>query len=633
MKKIIRIGVIGLLAAGLLTACTPAPVQPAESGTLSTVETTTALPPSTLPTPTGDPVTYPGWEGRADVELLTKLEGERGELTRISRYQHQLLLSFSVPDPQEGGYREAYVRGMDLHSGTFSDEIPLSQQGDIATWLENGRVLVYNALTATARVYDWRGQMQLSYRHGTPSVLLSIDPAGSGVLWCYSGDSAHLTKVSLESGAVQEISISGCTGGYIAGHREGITYYCGRDGESSRYYAITISGDVTRLEVPDEVFWGEGVWYTDLHPNRIIDPALPQQTYVVSGEDAFSWIAAGEGSHLLTAAYTEDGEETVYSVLDYMGALRYPALTLPVGSTWEQTLFADGNTLYFTLSHYGEDGRVGYSLCRWNYLHDGRAADLQILQTVDTDTANAQIASQIYQRWGISVIYTEPQLHQVASDYSTVPVTDPLKLQNALLQLKEALSAYPDGFFEDLCYGSYTRLELYLCGKFKPLTASGISNAEALSNTRGTVLVIGFDVGRMDGEYPRVLAHELLHIMERRIDQIDVDALAEWITLTPDGHDAYYYSYYDEKGQQVSDRSHTYSYENDPTKAYFVDAYSKSFPTEDRARIFEKLVESGGDPPFADSPVLMAKARTLCRLIRDYFPSVAALERASWEVE
>ena len=64
-----------------------------------------------------------------------------------------------------------------------------------------------------------------------------------------------------------------------------------------------------------------------------------------------------------------------------------------------------------------------------------------------------------------------------------------------------------------------------------------------------------------------------------------------------------------------------------------MDAYSKSFPTEDRARVFEKLMDSGGNPYFADSPVLMEKARTLCRIIREYFPSVAAIERASWEVE
>ena len=148
MKKIIRIGAAVLLFALVFTACTPAVLQPADSGALSSAETTTAIPPVTLPKPTGDPVTYPEWEGRADVELLAELGTERGELARLSCHEHLLLLSFAVPDPQEGGYREAYARVLDLHSGSLSDEIALSRHGEVATWLENGQVLVYNSLTA-----------------------------------------------------------------------------------------------------------------------------------------------------------------------------------------------------------------------------------------------------------------------------------------------------------------------------------------------------------------------------------------------------------------------------------------------------------------------------------------------------
>ena len=70
-----------------------------------------------------------------------------------------------------------------------------------------------------------------------------------------------------------------------------------------------------------------------------------------------------------------------------------------------------------------------------------------------------------------------------------------------------------------------------------------------------------------------------------------------------------------------------------PKKIYFIDAYSKSYPTEDRARVFEKLMESGGDPYFADCPILMKKAEFLCTVIRKYFPSVAVVEHAAWELK
>lgn len=640
MKNFICSLVTILLTASVLLSCNDSSLTiPSGDGTPPWAVTTDPDAPSAtdpLPPftdPMGDPAVYPNWEAHGDIDLLAELGDERGELTEISRYGDHLLLSFAQANPEGGGYVAAYARTLNVITGVLSAPIPFSEPEACALWLESGSVCVYNPLAATAKVYDRQGKQQFRYEHPDGTALLSIDRTGEGILWCYSGTSACLTKVSLSGGEVKQFTVPSCTGGYIAGHRDGAAYYCGWDGMTNRYYAITPDGGVKSLSDVGDSFWGGGVWYTDQRPNRLVDPADPKTVYILGGEDSFSWIAAGAGTHLLTAKTLQDGVGTAYSVLDYMGALRYPEISVEEGTVLEHFLFAEDGTLYFVAAQYAGEESQTYSLCRWNYLHNGEKANLQTMQATQTEADNAKIAAAIGQKWGISVIYAEPQLHQVASDYSTVAVTDPMKLQNALLQLQEALSAYPDGFFADLCYGSYTRLELYLCGKFTPLTAAGINNAEALSNTRGSAMVIGFDVNLMDGEYVRVLAHELLHIMERRIDQIDADALSEWIALTPGGHDAYYYSYHDENGNQVNDRTHTYSYESDPADAYFVDAYSKSFPTEDRARVFEKLMASGGDPYFADSPVLMEKARTLCRLIRRYFPSVAAVERASWEVE
>lgn len=617
---------------------TTAPLPPQTEPPLTLPETAppaTDAPPETLPTPP-EAVVYPSWEGREDIELLATLS-EPAELLQMSQFKDEILLSFAVLGAEGSGFLSAYVQILNLTTGVVSEATPLPAPEYTASFLENGKICLCNSLEGVAAVYDRKGNPLFSFASGNTEGALYLDPTGDGTLWSYGWDSSVLTKVPLSGGTAQRITLPSSEYGYIAGHRKGVLYYSAWDGERTLYYTVAPDGEISLLEIPDQYYWSEGCFYTDTPPNRIIDPVDPNTVYQIGGDRPFCWAAAAIGDALLVERYASetDGEEvfSYYEVLDYQNGIYYPPFETHPMQFYSHFYSPEAGVIYFATGHYDEEGlTTDLGLCRWNYLHDGETVEVEILKTDAMAGENDAIARRIEDKWGVKVFYQPHLLHLVASDYSAAAITDPDLLQTHLLQLESALSAYPAGFFDDLCYGDYTHLEIYLCGTFTPLTPDGITTAEAIANTRGSAMVIGLNVHYLDDEYPRVLAHELLHIMERRIDQIDVDILGEWITLTPGGHDAYYYSYHDENGNEMNDPSHTYYFEGDPANAYFVDAYSKSFPTEDRARIFEKLVESAGDPYFADSPVMMAKARTLCRIIREYFPSVAALDHASWEV-
>ena len=670
MNRFLRSASLSMLAALLLTACVRTPaVTTSTSNTTATTTTTTAittpslttvplpetkppitfppatepLPPTTLPItqesppitepPLPETVVYPTWQGREDIELLATTDGEIGEIIQISRWENEILFSFAKGEPESGVAISAHAQLMNLKTGELSDPIPLSAPDSLVQFLENGKICVSNPLACTAEVYNRTGEKLHSFAGVDPSATLYIDPAGNGTAWCYTWESDYLTKAPLNGSAAEQIPLllPNSEGGYIVDVVDGIVYYSSWEGDADRIYTISPDQTISPLEIPPQFYWGSGCFYTDLPPHRIIDPSDPQTVYLLSADHTFAWVENCLGSHLLVEQFTEgEGESSAYfEVLDYRSGVCYPALATAPSQYYQSWTFAEEGILYFVVNVLDEHYNVeSSSLCRWNYLHDGESVEVEILKTDSLANENDAIAARIEDKWGVKVYYQPHLLHLVASDYSAAAITDPDLLRTHLLQLESALSAYPD----DLCYGDYTHLEIYLCGKFTPLTPDGITTAEAISNTRGSAMVIGLNVHYLKGEYPRVLAHELLHIMERRIDQIDVDILSEWISLTPGGHDAYYYSYHDENGNEMNDLSHTYYYESDPANAYFVDAYSKSFPTEDRARIFEKLVESAGDPYFADSPVMMAKARTLCRIIRECFPSVAALDHASWEV-
>ena len=66
-----------------------------------------------------------------------------------------------------------------------------------------------------------------------------------------------------------------------------------------------------------------------------------------------------------------------------------------------------------------------------------------------------------------------------------------------------------------------------------------------------------------------------------------------------------------------------------PADAFFYDPYSKTFPTEDRARFFEYMYIE--DEQIVSTPAMLEKARRLAALIRAVFPSVAASPELCWE--
>lgn len=657
MSKLFRSICAGLLTVVLLSACTGAPsvTRPVWSDlsgntaatTQSAEQTSEPKPPSTdAPEPTPpestipiEPVTYPAWKEHADVELLADLDCGLGEIMSLSIHGEQLLLSYALSDAEGGAFVRASAQVLNLLTGELSDPVELSDANRIAVFLENGNVCVYDQLACVAEVYAPNGKKQYTFVSQSTSVGFYLDPAGDGTLWAYSWETPAVTKVPLSGEATDTFELSVDGGGYIMGHRDNVLYYSAWDGVSESVYAIDYEGEIIRLPMAEGFHWGGNCLFTDTYPNRILDPADPEQFYRIGGEDAFAWVVAGSGTQLLVEVYGEEDDDGIgyvgsdYRVLDYEKGLYYPALPVDWERTYYHFVFLEEGVLCFLVGNYDENGFLTeVELCRWSYAHDAEPMEVEQVSFDRMELELAAITQRINEKWGVKVYYQPDLVHLVASDYDAAAVTDLQVLYSHILQLEDALSTYPEGFFDDLCYGDFTHLEIYICGKFTPLTPNGITTAEALSNTRGSAMVIGVNVEYLNGEYPRVLAHELLHIMERRIDQIDIDIFGEWITLTPGGHDAYYYSYHDENGYEMNDVTNTYYFEDDPADVYFVDAYSKSFPTEDRARVFEKLVESGGDPFFADSPVLMEKARVLCRIIRENFPSVAALERASWEV-
>lgn len=624
----------------LPTTSVPATSGIVTSGTVTTVPPTTEPPEEsdTFPYPTvGDQaeIEYIPAEGQPQLQKITDFSAD-GVLSNISSWDRFMLVSFYYTN--EDGYYEGdempeYIERTDVFAvDLLTGEVTSLQHYDCMTtvgFLENGSIYFQQYDPLVVKVYDRTGDLSFSYTSEREQVY--IDTTGDGVAWISAWEGTVVERVPLDGGDVRTYTLPESDGSYIGMAINGEAYLSTFDDQgNTQLHRLTVEGNCETIAGLDGYYSVNDAFFKEVGDNlRYVDPrqSLERVCYFAMDEEDAYTLAANNGRFVLEW-YNYDAE---YMLEDHRLILCLPSsgrrTELSIGEDMVYGQSWSENALYLLLSD-GETHGV--------YLWDYQAAPYDPLETgvhtlSEAELENLAYAEDLKEEWGISVYFGEEDMERTPSDYIADPLGDQQLIARKLHELSEVLSAYPEGFFYDLPYGDFDHLEIYLCEGLSPTNSYGINTAIAISNTSGSALLIVLDVTAID-DLSQTLAHELLHMMEKRIDQIDPSLLADWTTLTPGGDDAYYFSYHDENGEEMGNYSHTWQGEGDPELVYFVDAYSKSFPSEDRARVFEYLVSCAGEPAFIEAPVLRAKAERLCEIIRLTFPSVANADYVAWEV-
>lgn len=631
-------------SAPLSTAVTSAPVTSAIPGT------TAVGPPETEPPSTdGDTFVVPSGQGEAieyipdadypQLREIAELPSD-GVPSDISTWDRYMLVNFcyyaeygvedeEIPIHEDitEDFTEVWV--LDLLTG----EVTASYRYDGIVecgFLENGSVYLIDYSPLSIKVYDRSGV--LSYSHLPRSYdQLTVDRSDGGWAWLSTWDGGIVERISLESGEVTTYTLSAPNGSYIQSAVDGSAYLSVfQTNDAAEMYHLAADGSVEkRAGVGGYIGIGDTLYRQAPNGWRYIDLRVPSdRVYCFEVEETDAYVLSADKGRFLVEWCRYDAESMIDETRVILCTPSASSRTeIKLINRYVYTQCWSEDAVYLLIN---EDSVP--SLYLWDYA-DAPAETLKtsVYTISGQEKANLEYAEQLQNEWGISVYFGEEDMERAPSDYIADPLTDQTLIADSLSELADALGDYPEGFFLELPYGEYDHLEIYLCSGLTPTDSYGINTAIALSNTRGSALVIFLDMTAID-ELPQTLAHEILHMMERRIDQIDPTLLADWSSLTPGGDDAYYFSYHDESGDEMNDIRNTWYGEIDSDLIYFVDAYSKSFPTEDRARVFEHLVGGKGDPFFADSPVLMAKAERLCEIIRLTFPSVANADDVAWEV-
>lgn len=229
------------------------------------------------------------------------------------------------------------------------------------------------------------------------------------------------------------------------------------------------------------------------------------------------------------------------------------------------------------------------------------------LENPDTDALEAcrEKAAALEQRFGVEISFVKEPLE--SSDYSFVYEHQPSVILAALEQLEQAMSIFPEAFFQTAAEVSDSgKLHIGLVRDLKRKTTGVPDGIDALQYWVDGNAWMALSVGDTVQE---LFIHQLAHLLDTFVYSKNV-AYDEWSKLNPKDF-AYDLSYFHHAEHSDS------QYLSGKNRA-FIDTYSMTYPKEDRARIFDCALAEGNAELFA-SKTMQSKLRQLCVGIRNAY--------------
>ncbi len=257
----------------------------------------------------------------------------------------------------------------------------------------------------------------------------------------------------------------------------------------------------------------------------------------------------------------------------------------------------------------------------WDYAKaQGEDADRQEERIVseipkEIDYADlTQRAETLEEKYGLNIIMGE----NVTCDfdaYAYEQMVDEERISYALDEFEKAIDAFPDGMCEEMASDYALGFNVYLCGKFSPKNSDNISDAGAFFVFDNGYYNLAMDIN-LDNLEPNLI-HEMTHAIDEYfaycgvLDQLN----EEWDGCNPEGFE-YLNSYF---GYEEEHEYTFYDDFDDINDVYFADEYAKTYPTEDRSRVFENFGSEYNEGIWLlESQPLRRKARLLLDYCTQY---------------
>lgn len=538
----------------------------------------------------------------------------------------------------------------DLSSARALHSLPLAATGWGDSWQLGfwGRGSLYtlheDGLTLT--LYDQALAETLRFTPPPGFDAACPDPAGQA-LWCAAYGRMALTRFSLPGGEAVEIPVDLPTGWYFSdfvGTKPdgGVLSVFSNDAGLNIFVSADATGSVRLLPVMAGFTWFTGgLAYAARAGDAMLMP-VPGEGRVLrlSAWREAEYPALLAGSLLLTEAF---GAGPALRLFDLDRGQIIAELEAPAGDTPLIFDLIAASSLGYAVMADNQYELDRYDLYLWDFRQSPLAlpAGARELTIAQLRAENDALAQEIAGKHGISLHIRQAGVRFTDEVYYAQPLDQEPALARALSDLDRTLNQLPPGMLREAYTADHDSLGFYLTGGIRARGQEGLRAPTGFAAGEGTERFIALDASSPDGSRSSTLSHELMHLLEDRLAQPDTPGgrslLDDWLLLCPpDAPDrGFFYDYHDEEGWEISDTSLTAddpeAWEH-PENIWFIDAYSRSFPIEDRARLFESLFAAGDSPPeFLKSPRLLRKAQYLAASLREAFTSLKEAPQLPWE--
>ena len=333
---------------------------------------------------------------------------------------------------------------------------------------------------------------------------------------------------------------------------------------------------------------------------------------------ASSWYL--EAAHSLITAETAE-EATCLDLYDLSTGLRTAAVELPGGLVPESLEIRPDTGSILLLCYDEMSGNP--VLLSWehtaNPAADDRVYDSPRYTAEDPDVigleACAFLAQEMGEKYGVNILLVEDAVAEQPWDYTLEMEYQTSVVRQQLEMLDEVLSRFPREIFDKLP----RKLSISIVRSIRGNAESGsLEGAQGLQfwdrNYPYVVLAAGDSL-------EATFCHEFFHVMDSKILS-DTRVYYQWDDLNPEDCE-----YFEDYTSYLEADVSQYLQEEDRA---FIDAYSLSYPKEDRARIMEYACQEGNGSYFR-SETMQNKLRVLCEGIRKAFDLEEYPESLLWE--
>lgn len=310
--------------------------------------------------------------------------------------------------------------------------------------------------------------------------------------------------------------------------------------------------------------------------NKVIIKKENEKKYYLNSKNETSNIKVNnDGTKLIT--FNEDSKEL--KIYDLENNKIINKIKLNLSSEEFISLFILNDLAYAVVTN-----GISYDLYVWNYRENTLNESMISHSDSKSKIDSYELVTKIKNEFNVNMYIYEKGV-RFFNDFYALPSYDDELTYDSLSKTYKMLSNFNKEFYDKFYINDNNGIEIYLTDKVAPSDLNiQIKNPSAYSLVMNNTYIIALNINT--NSYEKTLCHELMHTIENNMHDLYNNKILKnepfnkWNEYNPKD-----FKYNNSYIEESNDR-YTISSEKD---VYFIDSYSHTYPSEDRARIFEQF--------------------------------------------